>query len=217
MVLLKSARDGNPDRVLVRRLRARDDTAGTVEIRRCETALGDIDRLTDTSLHNSETAMKSYGLRGMLRCHAQGMCGPHCRPDGGGGYPACRSPTNTSTTGSTCVRRVGQTLNCLNRPTEAPAIYSSLLEDKPALKAAGPGLVWLCASGQGQGPAASWTSKTGERGELAESLRILQQGIGDSDSFTMGEALGEAGSFHVDLEEFECRERVPAARPQAAA
>ncbi len=201
VALLKGARDGNPGRMLVASYALAMTLLEQSKFTDAETALSDIDRLTDTSLRNSETAMKSYGLRGMLRATRKECAA--ALPDLAAAA-AIRLPASDEYRYNQFNLRswIGETLNCLNRPAEAAATYSSLLEDKPGLEAAGPALVGYARLGKAKSLQRLGQIKPAKE-ELAESLRILQEGVGDSDAFTMGQALVEAGSLHADLEEFD--------------
>lgn len=97
---------------------------------------------------------------------------------------------------------IGEALNCLGRHGEALAHYEDLLGTGVDEATLGPALIAYARLGyagtlqhQGrQGPAEA---------ELLEALNILETTIGDTDAFTMGQALVVAGGFYADSGDFD--------------
>jgi eukaryotic-like serine/threonine-protein kinase len=199
--LLKGAGDADPAKILVASYTLAMTLLEQSKFAEAEAALSDISRLTDTSLRNTETAMKSFGLRGMLRATRKDCT--QALPDLTAAAQIPLPPTDEYLYNRFNLRSwIAQTLICLNKPTEAAALYGTLLADTSSLKAAGPALIGYAHLGR-----AKALQRLGQidsaRRELAEALRTLEQGVGESDSFTLGEALVEAGSFYVEMREFD--------------
>lgn len=97
---------------------------------------------------------------------------------------------------------IGEALNCLGRHDEALAHYENLLRDHVDEETLGPALIAYARLGY-----AGALLHEGGRGraeqELLDALNILESTIGDTDAFTMGQALVVAGGFYAELGDFD--------------
>ncbi|WP_116365785.1 protein kinase domain-containing protein [Parahaliea mediterranea] len=164
-------------------------------------AVDDLQR--NASAVDAEDAFVLQALRGMLRA---------ARKDCRGALGDLRSaqaialpPSPEATYNLFNVRSwIGEALNCLGQHREALAHYQQLLDkllQKPQdAEALGPALIAYARLGQAQA-----LQQTGQAGQAETTLQAaldqLERGVGDSDPFTLGQALVVAGRYYLDAGE----------------
>lgn len=165
-----------------------------------EAVLGEIDGLTDPALRNSETAFKSFAMRGMLRA-ARKNC-PQALSDLQAAEEIDLPDSEEATYNRFNVRSwIGETLNCLGRYTEAARIYADLLLGETAAEV-GPALEGYARLGYAKALLQIDDADYAQR-QMQRALSTLESGVGEADAFTMGQALVEAGSFYLALGKFD--------------
>jgi non-specific serine/threonine protein kinase len=165
-----------------------------------EAVLGEIDGLTDPRLRNSETAFKSFAMRGMLRA-ARKNC-PQALTDLQAAEEIDLPASEETTYNRFNVRSwIGETLNCLGRYTEAARIYADLLLGQTDA-AVGPALEGYARLGYAKALLQIDDVDYAQR-QMQRALSTLESGVGEADAFTMGQALVEAGSFYLAMGNIE--------------
>jgi tetratricopeptide (TPR) repeat protein len=140
-------------------------------------------------------------LRGMLRA-ARKDCAAALE-DLRGAEGIALPPSPESTYNQFNVRSwIGETLNCLGRHDEALAHYEDLLGGDIDKESLGPALIAYARLGYASALLHEGRRERAEA-ELLGALDILETTIGDTDAFTMGQALVVAGHFYADLGNFE--------------
>lgn len=97
---------------------------------------------------------------------------------------------------------IGEALNCLGRYDDALAHYHMLLDGELEESLLGPALIAYARLGYATALAQTGELASGES-ELLAALEILETTIGESDAFTLGQALVVAGRFYSDLGDFQ--------------
>lgn len=163
-----------------------------------EVVLAAVDALTGTGTsENQETVFVMQALRGMLRAARKDCEGALTDLRAAEGIPLPPSPESTYNQFN--VRSwIGETLNCLERRDEALAHYETLLGGSLAEEFLGPALIAYARLGYASALLHRGRPERAEE-ELLGALNILETTVGDTDAFTMGQALVVAGRFYADL------------------
>ncbi|GAB3279393.1 protein kinase domain-containing protein [Parahaliea aestuarii] len=167
-----------------------------------EAVLSAVDNLQRSASSSSpEDAFVLQALRGMLRA---------ARKDCSGALKDLRSaeaialpPSPESSYNLFNVRSwIGETLNCLGQHDKALAHYRELFHSPYDAAALGPALIAYARLGQANAMLHNGQQE-GAGATLQAALRQLESGIGDSDPFTLGQALVVAGRFYMETGDLE--------------
>jgi eukaryotic-like serine/threonine-protein kinase len=165
-----------------------------------EAVLADIDLVTGAE-RTDETAFKTHALRGMLRAERK-ECAAALEDLRAATLLSLPSSAESAFNIFNARSWIGESLNCLGRYSEAEAHYAELLGAGADENVLGPVIVAYARLGYATALLHSGRDTTGER-ELLAALRSLETAVGDTDAFTMGQALVVAGGFYAELGRFE--------------
>jgi non-specific serine/threonine protein kinase len=171
------------------------------KFREAETVLADIDRVTGRTERTEETVFKTHALRGMLRAERK-----ECAAALEDFVAADRITLSASPESAYNVFNVrswmGETLGCLGRYPDAAALYAELLGPDVDEEVLGPVIVAYARLGYAGALLHGGRVQQAER-ELLDALHSLETAVGDTDAFTMGQALVVAGGFYAELDRFD--------------
>lgn len=163
-----------------------------------EAMLSAVDGLSGPEVRsNPESVFVMQALRGMLRAARKDCEAALTDLSAAARIPLPPSPESAYNHFN--VRSwIGETLNCLGRYDTALAHYDTLLGGELEPEHLGPALIAYARLGHATALLHSGEAERGEA-ELQGALDLLEAGVGDTDAFTMGQALVVAGRFYADL------------------
>lgn len=156
--------------------------------------------LVSANAEDAESGFVMRALRGMLRAARKDCAAALVDLRGAENIPLPPSPESAYNRFN--VRSwIGETLNCLGRHGEALGHYEALLGGELEADSLGPALIAYARLGYATALLHRGRPRAAEA-ELLGALDVLEGAIGDTDAFTMGQALVVAGQFYAERGDF---------------
>lgn len=196
IALLKRAHGGAHERVLIASYALAMTLMEQSRFSEADALLGGIEGLDAAARSDAETAFKTLAMRGMLRAVRKDCVAALHDLQAAEAIPL---PASRETTYNRFNLRswIGESLNCQGRYGEAARIYADLLLQEMDADV-GPALVGYARLGYAKALLQVDDADYAER-QMQRALATLESGVGAEDSFTIGQALVEAGAFHFAM------------------